>query len=102
MRHRSATTASLALDPCRPHTVGLGIGLLREVSGFRRISLRRPAKVTLEGEWVGLTQHGQRLHRLGGAVRPVVPPRRAKDSVPVGPGARNYHCGGGAGSPSGG
>ena len=69
MRHRTATTAGRALYKLRQQTVEPVFGMIKEVLGFRRFSLRGLAKVTLEWELVCLAYNCQRLHRLGAALR---------------------------------
>jgi hypothetical protein len=71
LRHRTATAAGRALDQLRQQTVAPVSGPVHDVSGFRRSSLCGPAKVTLEGEWVGLTAPCKPRHRLGAAFPPV-------------------------------
>ena len=48
MRHRTATAAGRALYKLRQQTVEPVFGIIKEVLGFRRFSLRGLAKVTLE------------------------------------------------------
>lgn len=69
MRHRTATTAGRALYKLRQQTVEPVFGIIKEVLGFRRFSLRGLAKVTLEWELVCLAYNCKRLHRLGVALR---------------------------------
>ena len=69
LRHRTATTAGRALYKLRQQTVEPVFGIIKEVLGFRRFSLRGLAKVTLEWELVCLAYNCQRLHRLGAALR---------------------------------
>ena len=69
MRHRTAITAGRALYKLRQQTVEPVFGIIKEVLGFRRFSLRGLAKVTLEWELVCLAYNCQRLHRLGAALR---------------------------------
>ena len=70
MRHRTATAVGRALYKLRQQTVEPVFGIIKEVLGFRRFSLRGLAKVTLEWELVGLAYNFKRLHRLGAALRP--------------------------------
>jgi transposase len=70
MRHRTATAAGRALYKLRQQTVEPAFGLIKEVLGFRRFSLRGLAKVSLEWELVCLAYNFKRLHRLGAALRP--------------------------------
>jgi hypothetical protein len=71
MRHRTATTAGRALYKLRQQTVEPVFGIIKEVLGFRRFSLRGLTKVTLEWELVCLAYNCKRLHRLGAALRAV-------------------------------
>lgn len=70
MRHRTATAAGRALYKLRQQTVEPAFGIIKDVLGFRRFSLRGLAKVTLEWELVCLAYNLKRLHRLGAALRP--------------------------------
>ncbi len=70
MRHRTATIAGRALYQLRQQTVEPVFGIIKEVLGFRRFSLRGLAKVTLEWELVCLAYNLKRLHRLDAALRP--------------------------------
>ncbi|MSU65395.1 MAG: IS5/IS1182 family transposase [Opitutus sp.] len=65
LRHRTATAAGRALYKLRQQTVEPVFGIIKEVLGFRRFSLRGLAKVTLEWELVCLAYNFKRLHRLG-------------------------------------
>jgi transposase len=69
MRHRTATAAGRALYKLRQQTVEPAFGIIKEVLGFRRFSLRGLAKVTLEWDLVCLAYNLKRLHRLGAALR---------------------------------
>jgi len=68
MRHRTVTTAGRTLYKLRQQTVEPVFGIIKEVLGFRRFSLRGLAKVTLEWELVCLAYNCKRLHRLGAAL----------------------------------
>ena len=70
MRLRTATVAGRALYKLRQQTVEPAFGIIKEVLGFRRFSLRGLAKVSLEWELVCLAYNFKRLHRLGAALRP--------------------------------
>ena len=54
LRHRTATTAGRALYKLRQQTVEPVFGVIKDVLGFRRFSLRGLTKVTLEWELVCL------------------------------------------------
>ena len=69
MRHRTATAAGRAHYPLRQQTVEPMFGIIKEVLGFRRFSLRGLAKVTLEWELVCLAYNLKRLYLLGAALR---------------------------------
>ena len=69
MRHRTATAAGRALYKLRQQTVEPVFGIIKEVLGFRRFSLRGLAKVSLEWDLVTLAYNLKRLHRLGAALR---------------------------------
>jgi transposase len=69
MRHRTATAAGRALYKLRQQTVAPAFGIIKEVLGFRRFSLRGLAKATLEWELLCLAYNLKRLHRLGAALR---------------------------------
>ena len=69
MRHRTATAAGRALYKLRQQTVEPVFGIIKEVLGFRRFSLRGPAKVSLEWDLVTLAYNLKRLHRLGASLR---------------------------------
>lgn len=69
MRHRTATAAGRALYKLRQQTVEPVFGIIKDVLGFRRFSLRGLAKVTLEWELVCLAYNLKRLHRLGAVLQ---------------------------------
>jgi hypothetical protein len=71
MRHRTATNAGRALYKLRRQTIEPVFGIIEEVLGFRRFSLRGLAKDTLEWALVGLACNCKCLHQLGAALRPV-------------------------------
>jgi hypothetical protein len=68
MLHRTATTGGRALYKLRQQTVEPVFGIIKEVLGFRRFSLRGLAKVTLEWEFGCFAYNCQRLHCLGAAL----------------------------------
>ena len=70
MHHRTARTTGRALYKLRQQTVEPVFGIIKEVLGFRRFSLRGLSKVTLEWELVCLAYNCKRLHRLHAALRP--------------------------------
>lgn len=70
MRHRTATAAGRARYKLRQQTVEPVFGIIKEILGFRRFSLRGLAKVSLEWDLVCLAYNLKRLHRLGAALRP--------------------------------
>ena len=69
MRHRTATVAGRTLYKLRQHTVEPVFGIIKDVLGFRRFSLRGLAKVSLEWDLVTLAYNLKRLHRLGAILR---------------------------------
>ena len=60
-----ATAAGRALYKLRQQTVEPVFGIIKEVLGFRRFSLRGLPKVSLEWDLVCLAYNLKRLHRLG-------------------------------------
>jgi hypothetical protein len=68
VRHRTAITAGRALCKLRQQSVEPVFGIIKEVLGFRRFSLRGLAKVPLEWELVGFAYNCHRLHLLGAAL----------------------------------
>jgi transposase len=64
MRHRLQTRAGRALYRLRHQTVEPVFGIIKEVLGFRRFSLRGLAAVELEWTLVCLAYNLRRLHRL--------------------------------------
>lgn len=71
MRHRTATPAGCALYKLRQQTVEPVFGIIKDVLGFRRFSLRGLANVSLEWDLVTLAYNVKRLHRLGANLRMV-------------------------------
>lgn len=69
MRHRTATAAGRALYKLRQQTVEPVFGIIKDVLGFRRFSLRGLANVSLEWDLVSLAYNVKRLHRLGANLR---------------------------------
>lgn len=67
MRHRTATATGRALYKLRQQTIEPVFGIIKEVLGFRRFSLRGHQKVSLEWNLVCLAYNVKRLHRLGAA-----------------------------------
>jgi len=65
MRHRTTTAEGRALYALRQQTVEPVFGIIKEVLGFRRFSLRGLAKVTLEWDLIAFAYNLKRLHRLG-------------------------------------
>ncbi len=65
MRHRTRTEAGRKLYALRKQTVEPVFGIIKQVMGFRRFSLRGRAKVSLEWTLVTLSYNLKRLHRLG-------------------------------------
>jgi hypothetical protein len=91
MRQRTATVAGRALYKLRQQTVEPVFGIIKEVMGFRRFSLRGEKKVSLEWNLVCLAYNVKRLHRLGAAsggtrggpvrTKPIVPGLREQLAV---------------------
>jgi hypothetical protein len=83
MRHRTSTAAGRALYKLRQQTIKPVFGIIKEVLGFRRFSLRGQKKVSLEWNLVCLAYNVKRLHCLGascggmsggpGGMKPVAP-----------------------------
>jgi transposase len=67
MRQRTATAAGRALYKLRQQTVEPVFGIIKDVLGFRRFSLRGHKKVSMEWDLVCLAYNVKRLHRLGAA-----------------------------------
>jgi hypothetical protein len=70
MAHRTTTTAGRQRYKLRQQTVEPTFGIIKEVLGFRRFSLRGEAKVALEWTLVTLAFNLKRLHRLGTNLQP--------------------------------
>jgi len=69
LRHRTATASGRALYSLRQQTVEPVFGIIKEVLGFRRFSLRGLAKVGLEWDLVCLAYNLKRLHTLSAKLR---------------------------------
>jgi len=69
LRHRTATAAGRAFYSLRQQTVEPVFGIIKEVLGFRRFSLRGLAKVGLEWDLVCLAYNLKRLHTLSAKLR---------------------------------
>ena len=65
MNHRLSTAAGQALYKLRKQTVEPVFGIIKEVLGFRRFSLRGEEKVNLEWDLVSLSANVKRLYKLG-------------------------------------
>jgi transposase len=70
MIHRTRTAAGRQRYKLRQQTVEPTFGIIKEVLGFRRFSLRGEAKVALEWTLVTLAFNLKRLHRLRAALQP--------------------------------
>lgn len=64
MEHRLATAAGRELYKLRKQTVEPVFGIIKEVMGFRRFSLRGKAKANLEWLLVSASYNVKRLHRM--------------------------------------
>ena len=64
MAHRLKTTVGKSLYKLRKQTVEPVFGIIKEVLGFRRFSLRGLAKVTLEWTLVCVSYNLKRLFNL--------------------------------------
>ncbi len=64
MEHRLATAAGRGLYKLRKQTVEPVFGIIKEVMGFRRFSLRGKSKANLEWMLVCAAYNLKRLHRL--------------------------------------
>jgi hypothetical protein len=64
MEHRLATAAGRALYKLRKQTVEPVFGIIKEVMGFRRFSLRGQAKASLEWLLVCAAYNVKRLHKM--------------------------------------
>jgi transposase len=65
MAHRTKTTAGRTRYKLRQQTIEPAFGVIKEVLGFRRFSLRGLPKVSLEWTLVTLAYNLKRLHTLG-------------------------------------
>ena len=65
LAHRTACRAGRARYKLRQQTIEPAFGVIKEVLGFRRFSLRGLANVSLEWTLVTLAYNLKRLHRLG-------------------------------------
>jgi hypothetical protein len=71
LAHRTACRAGRERYKLRQQTIEPAFGVIKEVLGFRRFSLRGLAKVSLEWTLVTLAYNLKRLHRLGAHLAPV-------------------------------
>ena len=69
LRHRTATAAGRALYALRQQTVEPVFGIIKEVRGFRRFSLRGLAKVAHEWDQVCQAYNLKRPYTLGARLR---------------------------------
>ena len=69
MKYRTRTATGRARYKLRQQTVEPTFGIIKEVLGFRRFSLRGEANVALEWTLVTLAFNLKRLHRLGAALQ---------------------------------
>ena len=65
MAHRLETAVGKALYKLRKETVEPVFGIVKEVLGFRRFSMRGKAKANTEWDLVTLSMNIKRLHKLG-------------------------------------
>jgi transposase len=70
MIHRMATAAGRLRYKLRQQTVEPTFGIIKEVMGFRRFSMRGESKAALEWTLVSLAFNLKRLHRLGADLNP--------------------------------
>jgi transposase len=70
MLHRTATAAGRLRYKLRQQTVEPTFGIIKEVLGFRRFSMRGESKAALEWTLVSLAFNLKRLHRLGAVLNP--------------------------------
>ena len=68
--HRTATAAGRLRYKLRQQTVEPTFGIIKEVLGFRRFSLRGESKAALEWTLVSLAFNLKRMHRLGAILTP--------------------------------
>jgi len=65
MTHRLETAAGKALYKLREQTVEPVFGIVKEVLGFRRFSMRGKEKANIEWDLVSISANIKRLHKLG-------------------------------------
>jgi len=65
MTHRLETAAGKALYKLRKQTVEPVFGIVKEVLGFRRFSMRGKEKANIEWDLVSISANIKRLHKLG-------------------------------------
>ena len=65
MAHRLETAAGKAIYKLRKETVEPIFGIVKEVLGFRRFSMRGKDKANIEWDLVSLSTNLKRLHKLG-------------------------------------
>ena len=65
MAHRLETALGKALYKLRKETVETGFGIVKEVLGFRRFSMRGKEKANIEWDLVSQSVNIERLHKLG-------------------------------------
>ena len=70
LAHRTATRAGRQRYKLRQQTIEPAFGVVKEVLGFRRFSLRGLAKISLEWTLVTLAYNLKRLHTLGADLQP--------------------------------
>jgi len=70
MLHRTATAAGRLRYKLRQQTIEPTFGIIKEVLGFRRFSMRGESKAALEWTLVSLAFNLKRLHRLGADLNP--------------------------------
>lgn len=73
MRHRLKTAAGRQLYRLRKQTVEPVFGIIKEVMGFRRFSMRGKKKASLEWTLVTLAYNIKRLHKLAQSVSAGIP-----------------------------
>jgi len=64
MAHRLESAVGKALYKLRKETVEPFFGIVKEVLGFRRFSMRGEEKVNIEWDLVSLSANVKRLHKL--------------------------------------
>jgi Transposase DDE domain len=70
MLYRTATAAGRLRYKLRQQTIEPTFGIIKEVLGFRRFSMRGESKAALEWTLVSLAFNLKRLHRLGADLNP--------------------------------